>query len=208
MQMRPRVSMTPSMTGQRRLSQAISEGDAISLIVPAADLESAQLAESLGAGAVIVDRGVEGIRGAIAVPIVARTERTPAEAVTTGADAYVVPAERLDGDGEELEGLYAEARGAGLECVVEVLDADGLEHALEELDPEIFLLSPRGGNGAHPLERVLDLLPDVPAGKLAIADLEVASRGEVEELERAGFDAVIVTARDLAGLVAAAPPEV
>jgi indole-3-glycerol phosphate synthase len=55
---------------------------------------------------------------------------------------------------------------------------------------------------------VLDLLEDVPAGKLAIADLRVTTRDEIAELERAGIDAVIVGTRDLAGLVSAAPPEV
>ena len=77
------------------------------------------------------------------------------------------------------------------------------------LDPEIFLLSPKSEeNGDDPLEWVLDLLPDLPAGKLAIADLDVTSREEVAELERAGVDAVIVGTRDIAGLAGAAPPEV
>ena len=88
-------------------------------------------------------------------------------------------------------------------------DSDELEQALERLDPEIFLLSPqRAGDGEEALEHVLDLLPDLPAGKLAIADLEVTSPEEVEELERAGVDAVIVGVRSIAGLVRAAPPEV
>ena len=41
-------------------------------------------------------------------------------------------------------------------------------------------------------------LPDVPAGKLAIAELIGASRHEIAELERAGVDAVLVTAGDVA----------
>ncbi len=36
------------------------------------------------------------------------------------------------------------------------------------------------------LERVLDLLPDVPAGKLAIAELPATTRADVDQLERAG----------------------
>ena len=39
---------------------------------------------------------------------------------------------------------------------------------------------------------MLQLLPDVPAGKLAIADVAVANRDEVLQLERAGFDAVLI----------------
>ena len=55
---------------------------------------------------------------------------------------------------------------------------------------------------------VLDLLPDVPAGKLAVAEVPVATRDEVAALERAGIDAVIVRGGGLAELVSAPPPEV
>ena len=59
------------------------------------------------------------------------------------------------------------------------------------------------------LDAVLELLPDVPAGKLAIARVDVSSREEVLALERAGIDAVLVLARgDVAGLVGHRPLEV
>jgi indole-3-glycerol phosphate synthase len=197
------------MTGQRRLSQAISEGDGISLIVPAADAEAARTAEAQGAEGVIVDRELAGLREATSLPILWRAEGSPAEALSLGADACLVVAEAIDADGERVERRYAEALDLGLDCVVEVRDSDELEQALERLDPEIFLLSPqRAVGGEEALEHVLDLLPDLPAGKLAIADLEVTSPEEVEELERAGVDAVIVGVRSIAGLVRAAPPEV
>ncbi len=196
------------MTAQRRLSQAISEGDGISLIVPATDLESVQMAEEQGAEGIVVERDLPGIREATALPIFWRAEAAPAEALRRGADACLVVAESLDEDIERLEQRLAEVAQLGLECVVQVRDDDDLQLALERLDPEIFLLSPQPGDGEGPLERVLDLLPDIPAGKLAIADLDVTSRDEVAELERAGVDAVIVGTRNVAGLVSAAPPEV
>jgi hypothetical protein len=55
---------------------------------------------------------------------------------------------------------------------------------------------------------VLELLQSVPAGKLAIADLPATTPAEIAELERAGVDAVIVQARDIAALAGTAPPEV
>ena len=55
---------------------------------------------------------------------------------------------------------------------------------------------------------MLDLLPDVPAGKLAIAELSGSSRDDVGALERAGFDGVIVDGRSVADLVGDVPPEV
>ena len=48
----------------------------------------------------------------------------------------------------------------------------------------------------------------MPAGKLAIADVAVASRDEVLALERAGIDAVLVPAGSIAGLVGHASFEV
>src|SRR5207244_3574279 len=203
------TSITARMTGSRRLSQAIAEGDGISLIVPAADAESAEAAENQGAEGIVVERDVAGVRGATGLPILWRIAGSPAEALNLGADACLIAAEALDEDDDRLERRYAQALDLGLECVVEVRDAHELERPLERLDPEIFLLSPTlEDNGDEPLERVLDLLPDLPAGKLAIADLDVTSREEVAELERAGVDAVIVGTSDIAGLAGAAPPEV
>ena len=197
------------MTGRRHLSQAISEGDGISLIVPASGAEDARTAELHGAKGVVVEQNLAGIREATGLPILVRAEGSPAEALDLGADALLVAAGALDDEVDRIERRYAEALELGLECVVEVGHPDELEAALEHLDPEIFLLSPRNaGSGEDPLERVLDLLPDVPAGKLAIADLEVRTRDEVAELERAGVDAVIVGLGNVAGLVSAAPPEV
>ena len=52
---------------------------------------------------------------------------------------------------------------------------------------------------------MLELLPDVPAGKLAIAQVEVATRDEVLALERAGVDAVLVRSRHVGDLVGHQP---
>jgi hypothetical protein len=71
------------------------------------------------------------------------------------------------------------------ELALRVRDEEELEQALEELDPELFVLA--GG-----LEEVLDLLAEVPAGKLAIAELPTTTSDQIDELERAGMDAVIV----------------
>jgi indole-3-glycerol phosphate synthase len=197
------------MTGQRRLSQAISEGDGISLIAPAPDAEEALAAERAGAEGIVLDREAPGVREATGLPILWRGDTSPAEALSRGADALLVTAGALDEDADRLERRWREAYEIGLECVVEVRDADELERALERLDPEIFLLAPlEAGDSDDPLESVLDLLPDIPAGKLAIADLEVTTPDEIAELERAGVDAVIVASQNLAGLVRAAPPEV
>ena len=70
------------------------------------------------------------------------------------------------------------------------------------------MLSAEPGSDDDPLEILLELLHDVPAGKLAIAELHDATAEDVAELERAGVDGVLVAAGSVAGLVGAEPPEV
>jgi len=179
------------MRGTRGLSQAISEGDGISLLVDVSDPHAAETAESDGAEGVVVRRALEGLRDAIGLPIL-WCPGSAADASRVGADAYLLVLDGLDAGSGELERRHAEALELGLDCVVEVRDEDELQLALDRVDPEIFLLSGRGAAGVDPLEHVLSLLPDVPAGKLAIAEVDGAGAGEVSELERAGVDAVIV----------------
>jgi indole-3-glycerol phosphate synthase len=111
--------------------------------------------------------------------------------------------------GERLGDVIEAAHGRGLECVIRVRDEGELEEVLELVDPEILLLSAEAAEeGQDLLERLLELLPDIPAGKLAIAELAGASRADVLELERAGVDAVIVSGSDVGSLVGDELPEV
>jgi hypothetical protein len=179
------------VAGSRRLSQRISEGDGIAIIVRVSGAEAAREAEREGAKAIAIDAAIDGIRRATSLPLLWTGPSPPldVDAVTIRPDDEIVRPE--------------------LECVVDVRDEDELEAALEELDPEIFLLSARDADDRDdPLETVLELLPDVPAGKLAIADVELASREDVLALERAGIDAVLVGGGRVADLVGAQPPSV
>jgi Indole-3-glycerol phosphate synthase len=194
------------MRGGRRFSEAISEGDGISVIVDVADPESARRAEADGAEAIALRTDVAGVRDATELPILWLRGGPVAEAVDAGADACLVRVEGLEADDGRLEALQSAAREFGLACVVDVRSADELRLALDRIDPEVFFLSSREGDG-NALECVLELLEDVPAGKLAVADLRVASRADVAQLERAGVDAVIVAPGNVAELVGAAPPD-
>jgi indole-3-glycerol phosphate synthase len=196
------------LTGARRLSQAISEGDGISLIASVNDVASARAAEEQGAEGLAVVGSAPGLRDATALPIFFRVDASPDDASAVGADACLLVVEENDDEGR-LEELNEQALRLGLEIVVDVHDEESLQTALDRIDPEIFLLSAReADDDEEPLERVLDLLPDVPAGKLAIADLHVTERHEVLALERAGVDAVLVRGTDVAHLVGGVPPEV
>src|ERR671936_531473 len=115
----------------RRFSQAISEGDGISVIVDVRDADAARSAAAQGAEGIVLRAAVGGIRDATELPILWLADGPPTEAADAGADACVVRAE--DERAVELHG---------------------------------------------------------------------------QELERAGVDAVIVGARDVADLVGGAPPQV
>jgi indole-3-glycerol phosphate synthase len=191
-----------------RFSQAISEGDGISVIADVGDQEAARAAEAQGAEALAVSAGVGDLREVTELPVLWRGSGTPSEAALAGADAWLVAVEAAGDDEDWLVRQHAEETELGLDCVVEVRSEEQLELALERLDPEIFLLAAVDDDDGDGLDHALELLPDVPAGKLAVADVPVFSRDQVDELERAGVDAVIVGARDVAELVGESPPAV
>lgn len=182
---------------KRRFSQAIAEGDGISVIAAVRTPDDAHAAAAAGADALLSGGDAAAVRAGCDLPLLSR-ERGD------GADAYVV---RVEGDDEELQRRYYDVVDGLGECVVEVSDEEQLERALELLDPEILLLAARDDD-RDKLDHVLELLPDVPAGKLVIADAGSTRGDEIAGLERVGVDAVVVAARDVAALVGDEPPAV
>lgn len=183
------------MSARQRLSESISEGDGISTVVHVTGPAGAVEAEARGAEGILVTGSVEGIRAATSLPLLVRGQ-APDEAGASGADAWLLVAQI---DRDELEERYSHARGLGLECVVEVRDEEELEAVLTRIDPEIVLLSSRGAERIEDaVDYVLELLPDVPAGKLVAAELDAPTIEDLEALERAGVDAVLVGSSGLA----------
>jgi indole-3-glycerol phosphate synthase len=198
---------TFAVRSERRFSQAIAEGDGISVIADVEDHDAARAATAQGAEAIAVRGSIGDLRAVTELPILWRSSGSPSEAALAGADAWLVAVEDAGEDEEWLARQQAEAIELGLDCVVEVRSEEELELALERLDPEIFLLAADNEEDGDALGRALELLPDIPAGKLAVADVQATSREQVDELERAGVDAVIVGARSVAELVGVAPPK-
>jgi hypothetical protein len=188
--------------GGRRFSQAIAEGDGISVIVEINAPDAARTAEADGAEGIVVRSALAGIRDATELPILWCGGGTPGDADRAGADALLVVAEQYDEGDDGLDAVVAQASDLGLDVVVSVASEEVLARVLERHDPETFHLATRD------LERALELLTDVPVGKLAIAEASAVTRDEVVELERRGMDAVIVPARNVAELVGGAPPAV
>ena len=180
-----------------KLSQAIAEGDGISFIVEVADAASARSAEAQGADGLAAISGVNAVRVSSQLPLLHLGRMFDASGAA--ADAVVIRPDLA---------MWDEAHALGLECVVRVSESEDLERALRYFDPEVFLLSAGEDSDDDPLAVLLELLHDVPAGKLAIAELHDATAEDVSELERSGVDAVLVSPGDLTTLVPAEPPEV
>jgi NAD(P)H-dependent flavin oxidoreductase YrpB (nitropropane dioxygenase family) len=184
----------------RRFSQAISEGDAISVVAHVASADDARRAADAGADALLV-RGEVPLDDPHELPVLSPSSHASA----TNADALLLaPGEWDDHD---LTQRYGEIVDEGIECVVEVRDEEQLERVLELLDPELLLLTAHE-EAEDRVDAVLDLLPDVPAGKLVVADVGLVGEEAVAGLERVGVDAVIVSVADVAALVGDEPPNV
>jgi indole-3-glycerol phosphate synthase len=187
-----------------RFSQAISEGDGISVIpLLEGDVGAlAALAEEAGAEAVAVWSldDVAPVRSQCSLPVLVREPKVVLDEelplLSSGdADACVLAYERFGGDEDLLERLYESLVGESADCVVDVRDEEQLEEVLDRVDPEVILISERDAEkDSDDLERTLDLLPDVPAGKLVISEAGIVAREQVVALERAGVDAILVGA--------------
>ena len=175
-----------------RFSEAISEGDGISVIpVLEGDVETlAAIAEEAGAEGIAVRAAdVERVRARTGLPILAR-DGEPAAVSAAGADAVVLSFEVAADDGR-LEAIWE--LELDLDFAVDVREEDQLEDVLERIDPEIVLISEREvDDEVEDLELTLDLLADVPAGKLVVSEARIVSHEQVLALERAGVDAILV----------------
>jgi len=116
-------------------------------------------------------------------------------AVAGGADAVLLIAAILDLP-DQLAGFYLDARERGLDVVVEVRDERQLESALE-VGADVIGINNRDLNEPQEgvdLERTRQLMSEVPAGKTVVAESGFSKPEELEELERAGVDGVLVGA--------------
>jgi hypothetical protein len=190
-----------------RFSQAIAEGAGISLVAVVEGPGDAEQVEAQGADAILVSPAerelVEAVRAVSSLPLLVEWAGDP-PSTADGVDACVLA---VDADREWLERVHTQVRDT-LEVAFWIANEYQLQLALERFDAEMFILAAPEARGDEALEQVLDLLPDVPAGKLAIAELETISRDDLLALERAGVDAVIVAPTSVASLADDPEPEV
>lgn len=112
------------------------------------------------------------------------------EARAAGADAVLLIVAALEG--RRLAELIGAASDLGMDSLVEVHDEEEVETAVEA-GAEVIGINNRD---LHSLEVDLDttfrLLSDVPAGTVVVAESGISRREDVERLETAGVDAILV----------------
>ena len=112
------------------------------------------------------------------------------ESLAAGADAILLIVAALTGS--ELSLLHSEARGLGLTVLVEVHDAAELE-AAAAVGADVIGINNRDlATLTVETARTFELLPLVPAGALVVAESGFSRREELDRLERAGVDAVLI----------------
>jgi indole-3-glycerol phosphate synthase len=112
------------------------------------------------------------------------------ESAAAGADAILLIVAALDP--RQLARLHAEALALDLDVLVEVHDAQELEVALE-LDADVIGINNRDlTDFSVDVQRTFELLSDVPAGKTVVSESGIATREQLDELERVGVDAVLI----------------
>lgn len=112
------------------------------------------------------------------------------EARLAGADAVLLIVAALSPD--DLMSLHDQAGEIGLDCLVEVHDDDEMQTALE-CGVEIIGVNNRNLQtlDVDP-ETALRLLVDAPAGTIVVAESGITARHDVQRLEDAGVDAILV----------------
>jgi indole-3-glycerol phosphate synthase len=133
-------------------------------------------------------------RGACDLPLLRKDfvvdEYQLLEARVAGADAALLIVAALDrGRMEELMGT---ASDLGLDVLVEVHDEKEVETAVEA-GAEVIGINNRDLHSLEvDLETTFELLADVPAGTVVVAESGITMNEDVERLERAGVDAILV----------------
>jgi indole-3-glycerol phosphate synthase len=133
-------------------------------------------------------------RGACDLPLLRKDfmvdEYQLLEARAAGADGVLLIVAALSTD--DLGHLMAVASDLGMDTLVEVHDEEEVETAVEA-GAEVLGINNRNLHSLEvDLETTFRLLADVPAGTVVVAESGISQREDVERLEQAGVDAILV----------------
>ncbi|MBI4897233.1 MAG: indole-3-glycerol phosphate synthase TrpC [Actinobacteria bacterium] len=133
-------------------------------------------------------------RAATGLPILAKNFHLDPyqlfESAAHGADAILIVVASVNE--ERLRELYDEAHALDLDAIVEVHDEDELERALA-IDADVIGINNRNlATFEIDVETTFRLLTDVPTGKTVVAESGISNMEQIERLEEAGVDAVLI----------------
>ena len=112
------------------------------------------------------------------------------EARAMGADAILLIAAALDLSAmREFEAL---ARSLGMAVLVEVHDAEELEHALQLETPLIGINNRNLRSFEVSLQATFDLLPSIPADRIVVTESGILAPSDVEAMRRQAVDVFLV----------------
>ncbi|MET3914275.1 indole-3-glycerol phosphate synthase [Variovorax sp. OAS795] len=112
------------------------------------------------------------------------------ESRAMGADAILLIAAVLDD--AQMKDYEATARALGMTVLVEVHDAAELERALKLKTPLVGVNNRNLRNFEVSIQATIDLLPRLPADRLAVTESGIATREDVATLRAAGVHAFLV----------------
>jgi indole-3-glycerol phosphate synthase len=115
-----------------------------------------------------------------------------AEAAVAGADAILLIVAAFPGGVGKLRELQALAAELALDVLMEVHDAAELEVALSLGAPIIGINNRNLATLEVSLQSTYELLPQVPAGTIKVAESGFSRRDQLDELAAAGVDAVLI----------------
>lgn len=172
-----------------------------------AEFDPAAIARSYEAGgaaclSVLTDRDffqgdaahLRQARGACGLPVLRKDFITEPyqvhEARAMGADCILLIAAALAR--QDMQGLEASARSHGMAVLVEVHDGAELESALSLQTPLLGINNRNLRSFETRLETTLDLLEQIPAGKLVITESGILTRADVARMRARSVNAFLV----------------
>lgn len=134
------------------------------------------------------------VRGAVDIPVLRKdfilSEYQLLEARAAGADAVLLIAECLTA--EELATLHLAANELGLTALVELYEPANLEAVLAAGATLIGVNNRNLHTFEVDLDHTLAIRQQVPAGKLLVGESGIRTRQDVQKLQEAGVDAILV----------------
>jgi indole-3-glycerol phosphate synthase len=137
---------------------------------------------------------LEGVRAAVAPPLLRKDfildRYQLLEARVAGADAVLLIAEILDD--ESLRSLFREAHDLGMQCLVELYDADNLPRVLGAGARLVGVNNRDLRTFVTRLEHTMELAERMPADCCLVSESGIRSRADVLRLQETGVRAVLV----------------